>query len=125
MARTLQTIQVKLLRFLQERTFSRVGSNEVLTSDVRFVAATSRNLVELMAKRLFREDLYYRLSVFPITMPRLADRGDDIILLARYFLSKFSAKYEKNVADFSLPALIVRVRRPGSWGSPPVRCVIA
>ena len=98
-------VQVKLLRFLQERTFSRVGSNEVLTSDVRFVAATSRNLVELMAKRLFREDLYYRLSVFPITMPRLADRGDDIILLARYFLSKFSAKYEKKVADFSLPAL--------------------
>lgn len=98
-------VQIKLLRFLQERTFSRVGSNETLKSDVRFIAATSRNLEELMAKKLFREDLYYRLSVFPITVPKLADRGDDVILLAQHFLKKMRVKYEKDVRQFSVPAL--------------------
>ena len=98
-------VQVKLLRFLQERTFSRVGSNEVLTSDVRFIAATSRNLEDLMARKLFREDLYYRLSVFPIVLPRLADRADDILLLAQHFLTKMSVKHEKSVRQFSVPAL--------------------
>ena len=98
-------VQVKLLRFLQERTFSRVGSNEILKSDVRFIAATSRNLEDLMAKKLFREDLYYRLSVFPISLPRLADRSDDVILLAQSFLNKMRIKYEKKVTQFSVPAI--------------------
>ena len=98
-------VQVKLLRFLQERTFSRVGSNETLRSDVRFIAATSRNLEEMMERKLFREDLYYRLSVFPIALPRLADRTDDIVLLAQHFLTKLSAKYGKGVKEISLPAL--------------------
>ena len=98
-------VQVKLLRFLQERTFSRIGSNEELTSDVRFIAATSRNLEELMAKKLFREDLYYRLSVFPIALPDLARRQDDILLLAQHFLSKMRLKYGKNVTRFSAPAI--------------------
>jgi len=99
------TTQVKLLRLLQERTFSRVGSNEELHSDVRFIAATSRNLEELMAKRLFREDLYYRLSVFPIHLPDLARRQDDIILLAQHFLSTLSAKYGKSITRFSPPVI--------------------
>lgn len=98
------TVQVKLLRFLQERTFSRVGSNEEIHSDVRFIAATSRNLEDLMQKKLFREDLYYRLSVFPIVMPDLAARGGDIILLAQHFLSKMSAKYGKRITRISSPA---------------------
>ena len=98
-------VQVKLLRFLQERTFSRIGSNRELTSDVRFIAATSRNLEELMAKKLFREDLYYRLSVFPIALPDLAKRKDDIILLAQHFLAKTSLKYGKNITRFSSPAV--------------------
>lgn len=97
--------QVKLLRFLQERTFSRVGSNEEIHSDVRFIAATSRNLEELMAKKLFREDLYYRLSVFPILVPELARRQDDIVLLAQHFLGKFSAKYGKQVTRLSAPTI--------------------
>lgn len=97
-------VQVKLLRFLQERTFCRVGSNEELHSDVRFIAATSRNLEELMEKKLFREDLYYRLSVFPITMPDLAKRGDDIIMLAQHFLNKLNAKYGKRITQISTPA---------------------
>lgn len=97
-------VQVKLLRFLQERTFSRVGSNEEIHSDVRFIAATSRNLEDLMQKKLFREDLYYRLSVFPIVMPDLAARGGDIILIAQHFLSKMSAKYGKRITRISSPA---------------------
>ena len=92
---TLQT-QVKLLRFIQERTFSRVGSNVELRSDVRFLAATSRNLEELMEKRLFREDLYYRLNIFPIVMPDLVKRKSDIILLAEHFVEKMNLKYNKH-----------------------------
>ena len=106
-------VQVKLLRFLQERTFSRVGSNEVIRSDVRFIAATSRNLEELMAKKLFREDLYYRLSVFPITLPDLAQRSGDIILLAQHFLSRMNLKYGKNVERISPPA--VNMLQAYSW----------
>lgn len=98
-------VQVKLLRFLQERTFSRVGSNEELKSDVRFIAATSRNLEELMEKKLFREDLYYRLSVFPIVLPALAERKDDIILLAEHFLRRMNMKYGKSIARISAPAM--------------------
>ncbi len=98
-------VQVKLLRFLQERTFSRVGSNEELKSDVRFIAATSRNLEELMEKKLFREDLYYRLSVFPIVLPALAERKDDIVLLAEHFLRRMNMKYGKAIARISAPAL--------------------
>ncbi len=107
------TTQVKLLRLLQERTFSRVGSNEELHSDVRFIAATSRNLEELMTKRLFREDLYYRLSVFPIHLPDLARRQDDILLLAQHFLSKVCAKYGKNITRFSPP--VIGILQSYSW----------
>ena len=108
--------QVKLLRFLQERTFSRVGSNEEIRSDVRFIAATSRNLEELMARKLFREDLYYRLSVFPILVPDLARRQDDIVLLAQHFLAKFSAKYARRVTRLSAPAvgLLQSYKWPGN-----------
>ena len=98
-------VQVKLLRFLQERTFSRVGSNEELKSDVRFIAATSRNLEELMEKKLFREDLYYRLSVFPIALPSLSERKDDIVLLAEHFLRRMNVKYGKSIARISAPAM--------------------
>ena len=98
-------VQVKLLRFLQERTFSRVGSNEELKSDVRFIAATSRNLEELMEKKLFREDLYYRLSVFPIALPALSERKDDIVLLSEHFLHRMNVKYGKSIARISAPAM--------------------
>ncbi|MBQ6471196.1 MAG: sigma 54-interacting transcriptional regulator, partial [Victivallales bacterium] len=97
-------VQVKLLRFLQERTFMRIGSNEVLKSDVRFIAATSRNLEDLMAHKLFREDLYYRISVFPIHLPSLTERSEDILPLAQHFLSQMNAKYGKNITTISSPA---------------------
>ena len=101
---TLQT-QVKLLRFIQERTFSRIGSNEELKSDVRLLAATSRNLEELMAQGKFREDLYYRLNIFPITLPDLCKRRCDIVLLAEHFIEKHNLRYGKNVQRLSTPAI--------------------
>lgn len=101
---SLQT-QVKLLRFIQERTFSRVGSNAELRSNVRFLAATSRNLEDLMAKKMFREDLYYRLNIFPIVMPDLSKRRSDIILLAEHFIEKMNVKYGKKVSRLSTPTI--------------------
>ena len=98
-------MQVKLLRFLQEKTFSRVGSNRELHADVRFIAATSRNLEELMAASKFREDLYYRLNIFPIVMPDLSKRKGDVMLLAEHFLSKFNLKYGKDIKRLSTPAI--------------------
>jgi sigma-54 specific flagellar transcriptional regulator A len=75
------TMQVKLLRVLQERTFERVGSNQVQQCDVRIIAATHRNLEEAIQKGTFREDLFYRLNVFPLEMPGLRDRIEDLDLL--------------------------------------------
>ena len=101
---SLQT-QVKLLRFIQERTFSRVGSSAELRSNVRFLAATSRNLEELMSQKKFREDLYYRLNIFPIVMPDLNKRRCDIILLAEHFIAKHNLRYNKKVVRLSTPAI--------------------
>ena len=108
--------QVKLLRLLQNRTFSRVGSNAEIRSDVRFIAATSRNLEDLMARKAFREDLYYRLSVFPITLPDLSRRQDDIVLLAQHFLNRISDKYGKNVTRMSPPVVnaLLSYKWPGN-----------
>ncbi len=97
--------QVKLLRFLQSRTFSRVGSNKERTADVRLIAATSRNLEELMAKGAFREDLYYRLNIFPIFMPPLRERKEDILELAEFFVAKYATKYRRPVESISPEAL--------------------
>ncbi len=98
-------VQVKLLRFLQEKTFERVGNNESLTVDVRIIAATSRNLESLMSKSMYREDLFYRLNVFPIHMPDLKDRKSDIMLLAEHFLENYSKIYNKQIKRISTPAI--------------------
>lgn len=98
-------VQVKLLRFLQERTFFRVGGNEELKMDVRIIAATSRDLEAKMADGTFREDLYYRLNVFPIMLPDLRNRRSDIMLLAEYFLDKFCRQYGKSIKRISTPAI--------------------
>ncbi len=87
-------MQVKLLRVLQERTFERVGGSKPLRADVRIIAATHRNLEEMIAKGTFREDLYYRLNVFPIETPPLRERADDIPLLLQELLNRHGAEHK-------------------------------
>ena len=98
-------MQLKLLRFIQEHTFYRVGGNEERKVDVRIIAATSRNLEEMIHSGSFREDLYYRLNVFPIYMPALRNRKSDIVLLAEYFLRKYTAIHSKQIVRISTPAI--------------------
>ncbi|QSH39975.1 sigma 54-interacting transcriptional regulator [Lentisphaerota bacterium ZTH] len=100
-----QPMQVKLLRFLQERTYQRIGSNEERRVDVRILAATSLDLEGMMGKGEFREDLYYRLNVFPIRLPDLKERRADIMLLADYFLDKYNKLYNKSIKRISTPAI--------------------
>ncbi len=85
-------LQPKLLRALQEKSFERLGGTRTIPIDVRLVAATNRNLTQMMGDKLFRSDLYYRLKVFPITTPPLRDRPEDIPVLARHFTKKYAAK---------------------------------
>jgi len=99
------TIQVKLLRFLGERTFERVGSNKTLTADVRLVAATNKNLEELVKAGKFREDLFFRLRVVEINLPALRERSGDIPLMAQSFLREFARENGKAVNDFTVDAL--------------------
>ena len=94
-------IQVKLLRVLQEKQFERVGGTRTLTVDVRIISATHRDLRAAVAEGRFREDLYYRLSVFPIELPPLKERGDAILPLAEYFAAKFGAAFGKRVPSLS------------------------
>src|SRR4029079_19400319 len=90
-------VQVKLLRFLQEREFERVGGNETITVDVRVIAATNRNLPQLVAEGKFREDLYYRLNVISVEMPALRARPSDVPLLASHFLRKYAEENGKKM----------------------------
>lgn len=98
-------IQVKLLRVIQEREIERIGGNSTIKVDVRVIAATNRNLEEEILAGRFREDLYYRLNVFPIRVPPLRERKSDIILLADYFAEKYSRKNDKPIKRISSPAL--------------------
>ena len=102
------TIQVKLLRFLGERTFERVGSNKTLSADVRLVAATNRNLEELVKVGSFREDLFFRLRVVEIHLPPLRERPEDISLLAQRFLREFAEENHKPVNGFT-PEVLERL----------------
>ncbi|WP_129751027.1 sigma-54-dependent transcriptional regulator [Flavobacterium beibuense] len=93
--------QVKLLRVLQEKEIQRIGGNHTFKVDVRIIAATNRNLEKEVAEGRFRLDLYYRLNVFPIELPPLKNRKDDILLLANHFLSKFNKANGKGITGFS------------------------
>ncbi len=110
------SIQVKLLRFLGERTFERVGSNKTLTADVRLIAATNKNLDEQVKAGAFREDLLFRLRVVEIRMPPLRERAGDIPLLAQNFLREFAKENGKPVNDFTVDALewLMRHSWPGN-----------
>ena len=98
-------VQVRLLRALQERSIERVGSQQSLKINVRIVAATSRNLEKSMTEETFREDLYYRLNVFPIHLPPLRDRRSDLMLLADHFIERYNAAYSKKVRRISTSAI--------------------
>lgn len=105
-------IQVKLLRVLQEREFDRLGGTETLSVDVRIICATQRDLKKEVQKGIFREDLYYRLNVVPITLPPLRERKGDVMLLANHFLNYFSEHYKKNIKGFSIDAVELLLQYP-------------
>ena len=109
-------LQSKLLRVLQEGTFERVGGTKTVTVDVRVVAATNRDLQRLVAERVFREDLYYRLSVFPIMLPPLRERPADILLLAARILQQANRRFGKRIVGFAdeVPALLQDYAWPGN-----------
>ncbi|KAA3617076.1 MAG: AAA family ATPase [Calditrichaeota bacterium] len=96
-----QQLQVKLLRFLQEGDIKPVGSNNTIKVDVRVVAATNKNLFEMVKKGIFRSDLFYRLNVMLLDLPTLKERKEDITILAGHFLRKYSTKFKKEVTEFS------------------------
>ena len=103
-------LQPKILRVLQENEFERLGSGETRKVDVRIIAATNRNLSESVTRHEFRNDLYYRLKVFPVTVPPLRDRATDIPLLVRYFVQKFSNRMHKRIDEVSPEVMRVLTR---------------
>ncbi len=109
-------LQPKLLRALQEKSFERLGGTKTIPIDVRLVAATNRNLTQMMGDKLFRSDLYYRLKVFPITTPPLRDRAEDVPILARHFTKKYSAKMGREVGKIPSDTMkaLVEWRWPGN-----------
>lgn len=108
--------QVKLLRVLQEREFERVGGQQSVRVDVRVITATNRDLEQAIAERGFREDLYYRLNVFPIFLPSLRERKTDILLLADHFIEKYAHAHGKPVRRLTTPAIdmLMRYHWPGN-----------
>jgi formate hydrogenlyase transcriptional activator len=106
-------LQPKLLRALQEKSFERLGGTRTIPIDVRLVAATNRNLTQMMGDKLFRSDLYYRLKVFPIVTPPLRDHPEDIPVLARYFTRKYAAKMDRTIDK--IPADTMKALMNWSW----------
>jgi Nif-specific regulatory protein len=110
------TAQAKLLRVLQEKEFERIGGNRTLKADVRILAATSKDLEKAINEGAFREDLYYRLNVFPVFMPPLRERKTDILLLVNHFIEKYSRKHHKDIRRISTPAIdmLIQYHWPGN-----------
>jgi formate hydrogenlyase transcriptional activator len=102
--------QAKLLRVLQEREFERVGGTKTIAVDVRVIAATNRDLQRAIAEGRFRQDLFFRLSVFPLVVPSLRERADDVTLLAEYFVARFGARLGRRYEPLS-PDTVARLRR--------------
>jgi len=110
------SIQAKLLRVLEERRFERVGGTQSIDVDVRIVVATNRNLQKMAEEKLFREDLYFRISAVPMTIPPLRERGNDVLLLADHFLDQFSREFKKPGLELSADARdrLLHYRWPGN-----------
>jgi formate hydrogenlyase transcriptional activator len=106
-------LQPKLLRALQEKAFERLGGTTTIPIDVRLVAATNRNLTQMVGDKLFRSDLYYRLRVFPITTPPLRERPEDIPTLARHFTKKYAEKMNREITK--IPSEIMRALVSWPW----------
>jgi formate hydrogenlyase transcriptional activator len=109
-------LQPKLLRVMQERQFERLGSASTIHTDVRVICATHRNLVEMVGRREFRADLFYRLSVFPIELPPLRERPEDILLLVHHFAMYYAARLNKRITSISeeFMAALARYSWPGN-----------
>ncbi|MBZ2175914.1 sigma-54 dependent transcriptional regulator [Schnuerera sp. xch1] len=105
-------LQPKLLRFLEERKFKKIGGLEDIEVDVRIITATNKDLEKAVANKEFREDLYYRLNVIPIFLPPLRKRGKDILILANKFLQKYNKKYRKRIKGFTKKAEDVLLKYP-------------
>jgi Nif-specific regulatory protein len=99
------TTQIKLLRVLQQREFERLGGVSTIKADVRVIAATNRNLEEMIERGQFRQDLYYRLNVFPLHVPALRERKTDVMPLTDYFIEKYRKVHNKNIRRISTPAI--------------------
>jgi formate hydrogenlyase transcriptional activator len=109
-------LQTKLLRVLQEREFERLGSSRTIRTDARLVAATNRDLAAMVEERQFRADLFYRLNVFPITVPPLRERREDIPLLVRYFVQQFARRMNKHITSIPIDSMqaLTRYHWPGN-----------
>jgi len=106
-------LQSKLLRVLQEQEFERLGSTRTIKVNVRLVAATNRNLAQMVAEKDFRSDLYYRLNVFPLSIPPLRERREDIPTLVRYFVQQFARRMNKRID--TIPAAAIATLSRYSW----------
>src|SRR3984885_5928041 len=106
-------LQPKILRALQEQEFERLGSTHTVRVNVRVVAATNQNLAELVSKKLFRADLFYRLNVIPLFLPALRERVQDILPLTKFFVAKFAARLNKTID--SIPEEVVEVLKAHDW----------
>ena len=109
-------LQSKLLRFLQDGTFMRVGASKIVNSDVRIIAATNRDPEEMVSEQRLREDLYYRLNVFPIRLPSLRERREDIPILATRFLERSTEQYKRHIVGFTDAAMdcLMEYKWPGN-----------
>jgi len=109
-------VQVKLLRVLQERELERLGGNQTIRVDVRVIAATNRDLHELIRSKLFREDLFYRLNVFPVELPPLRDRGDDVLRIAAHLIARQAKALGRPITAIDEPTrrMLMGYRWPGN-----------
>lgn len=109
-------LQSKLLRIVQEKKFTRVGSNELIDIDIRILSATNKDLLKLVSENKFREDLYYRLNVIQLEVPPLRERDEDIFLLVKWFIDKYCKKLNKNITyiDNEVKEMLVKYPWPGN-----------